>query len=366
VILPDRDEIRQLAAAHPSPGVSITLPLHRLMRPAREDAVVLSRLLDRAAADLVSAGHADRDVRTWLAPARALTQDEGFWQRQAEALQIYLSPDGMMLYELPYRFAEQLWIGPRFAVRPLVPLWSDDTNYFVLALSIESARLYAARHFRITPVRVDLPQGLASIDDGDHQDTLQRHERVLFGHGTGHDDHKVDIARYLTLLDAAVCASGATSAPLVLCAVEFVASIYRSLTHHPDVVGTAFGNFDEATPSELSAATWPVMSARLQVEQETLARRIRDAAGNGRAAVGLDAIVPAAAAGRVITLVADATEPVWGRFAPGDRRAEMHSKARRGDDDLVDLAAALTMTHGGDVVARRVDARTRAGALLRY
>lgn len=391
--LPDRDEIRQLCSARPAPGVSLSLPTHRILRGAREDAVVLENLLNRAEEELRRRGY--DDARAWLAPARALTRDEGFWLHQLGGLQIYLSPQAMRVYALPYRVPEQLWIGERFAVRPLAPMWSDDARFHVLAVSLQSARLLSASRWFVAELADGLPQGLEAIDTAhDHQEGLQLHDRgplhgfkgspldrghsghrhetggrdtMFFGQGYGHDDHKDDVARYLQLLDAKVCARvGSSGLPLAVAAVDFVGSIYRDVSHHPDIAGVAPGSIDTASPRELQERAWPLIEARIRREQRALAERIQSAAANGHALTGLGAIVQAAYDGRVHALMIDPSEPVWGRFDPAARRVELHAEPRPGDEDLADLAAALTVRNGGDLVAHRVNERDRIGALLRY
>lgn len=73
--------------------------------------------------------------------------------------------------------------------------------------------------------------------------------------------------------------------------------------------------------------------------------------------------------GRVAVLfVADGTIR-WGRFEEAERKITLADVKRAGDEDLVDLAAALTLSNGGGVYTLETDkmpGRATAAALLRY
>ncbi len=366
--LPTREDIRGLAQARPDPGITLAIPTHGILRSSREDAVQLGRLLDRAAEQLLALGHSPRRVAAWLAPARLLTHDGELWRQSPGGLLAYLSPAGALFYRVPYPVAEGLWIADRFLVRPLAPLYSDDARFHVLTVSQARTRLFAASRFSVGELGAGLPQGLSAIDDGtDHPHEKHSHEDVFFGLGYGHDDHKDDIGRFLELLDAAVVKlTAADPRPLVVAGVEFVTSLFLAKAHHPDVVGVVHGNPDTWTPRQILANAWPVVEGRLRAGFDGLAERIRSGAANGFGAIDVEEVLLAAHDGRVAALMLAPGEPLWGRFDPGARTVERHVAPGPGDDDLVDLAAALTLRNGGALVAREVDPSTKLGALFRY
>jgi hypothetical protein len=74
-------------------------------------------------------------------------------------------------------------------------------------------------------------------------------------------------------------------------------------------------------------------------------------AGTENASCDLEALVAAAYEGRVETLFVALGRQIWGVFDPTTSRVEQRKEPLFGDVDLLDLAAAHTLTHGRTVYA---------------
>ena len=70
-----------------------------------------------------------------------------------------------------------------------------------------------------------------------------------------------------------------------------------------------------------------------------------------RASGDLEQVVIASADGRVDSLLVAVGVQKWGRFDMANRRVELHDDAAPGDEDLIDLAAILTLERSGSVFA---------------
>ncbi len=66
-------------------------------------------------------------------------------------------------------------------------------------------------------------------------------------------------------------------------------------------------------------------------------------------------ILPAIHQGRVDTLFVRGAERHWGTFFPDSRLVQLHATRRPGDEDLLELAAVETASHGGTVFALESD-----------
>src|SRR5207253_140763 len=56
-----------------------------------------------------------------LRPAWELLDDAPFWQNVNEGLAVFLSPEQSHQYRLPVPFEEQVIVGNRFHIKPLLP-----------------------------------------------------------------------------------------------------------------------------------------------------------------------------------------------------------------------------------------------------
>ena len=71
------------------------------------------------------------EARKLLEPAKKLIEDYDFWQQQSDGLAMFLAPELFRHYRLPLSFEELVVVTDRFHLKPLMPLLSDDGQYFV-------------------------------------------------------------------------------------------------------------------------------------------------------------------------------------------------------------------------------------------
>ncbi len=88
----------------------------------------------------------------------------------------------------------------------------------------------------------------------------------------------------------------------------------------------------------------------LQAWQDAAAQ-YREYAATRRASNDVRKIVPAAYDGRIESLFVASDQEQWGTFDPATYTIHVHREAKFRDEDLLDLAAAQTLLHGGSVYA---------------
>lgn len=382
----NRDDLRELTQAEP-PCVSLYLPTHRAGAETQQDPIRFKNLLREAEERLDADGDGD-EAGEVLEPARALLDDHPFWQHQSDGLAVFLAPGTRRLYRLPLGFEELVVVGERFHLAPLLPLLGGDGTFYVLALSQNRVRLFAATRHRVREVDLrDIPESLADALGYDwEQRSLQFHSSaprgaggqagggrapIYHGHGTGTDDEKEEVARFLHLVDNGVRRLlRDPAAPVVVAAVDWVASLYRDLTKLANLVPEAIeGNPDAASAEELHRQALERVEPQFEQERERAAERYAEAAGTGRTGRDVREVVLAAADGRVDTLFVDPNAHCWGRFEHRARRVDVHAGRENGDEDLVDRAALEALLHGGAVYAVNAEAVPGGGelaALYRY
>jgi hypothetical protein len=287
-------------------------------------------------------------------------------------------------------FEEFVVVMDHFHIKPLLPLFTGDGQFYILALSQNEVRLLNGTRYSVS--EVDIGQVVGSLAEAippdDHQVNLQLHTSgsaggmarkkgdgsvTFHGQGGGSESAKNDLLRYFRLV-----ADGLTEflqgdqVPLVLAGVEYLLPIYKEANTYPNLIDMVIkGNPDLLSADELHKSAWDIIRPLFQAAQEEAVAHYQQLAGQAseRVADTLEKIVPAAYHGRVETLFVAAGVQQWGVFNPVTNEIELHDQIESGDEPLLDLAAVQTYLKGGivyAVVPEKVPGGTSAAAVLRY
>ena len=127
-----RAELEQLMRKEQQWCVSIYMPTHRTGTDAQQDPIRLKNLLREAETGIfLPGGVGPRAVQKMLEPASMLLQDSDFWQHQSDGLAIFLSSNGIRRYRLPLNFEELVVVIDYFHIKPLLPLFTGDGQFFI-------------------------------------------------------------------------------------------------------------------------------------------------------------------------------------------------------------------------------------------
>ncbi len=385
----DRSICAELARHTEGPSVSIYLPAHPV--PATgdrtEDGIRLKNLLAEADAQLRAQGVRATDAAEILRPAYDLLGDATFWSGAgAHGLAAFAAPGVWRFMRFSAPMPEQVVVGDRFYLRPLFEAPTAEQPFAVLAVSRNSRRLFmgSARSFD----EVDLGELAGSLADelrfDQREESLQyesyaspesvagvaRGTAAYHGHGGAKDRDKDDLARYLEDVENVVTDILMRNGepPLVLAGVEYEIAIYRAHDHYGNTIGEHIEmNADRLTEGDLRKQALdllaPVFAKPARAALDELGARL----GTGLASEDITEILPAAAGGRVKMLLFNDSVGPFGHFDPSSQSVEVLGpemprllRATRppeeppGDGsgwDLVDIAAAETCTHAGEVFA---------------
>lgn len=368
--------------------VSIYLPTHRTGAETQQDPIRLKNQLKEAEKLLSAQGVSTRDVQSFLEPASQLLQDSTFWQHQSDGLAIFLTADNIHCYQLPLNFKELVVVKNNFYIKPLLPLFTGDGQFYILALSQNTVRLLNGTRYSIG--EVDIAELAGRMDEvipsDDHQRSLQLHSSgavggkshessvTFHGQGGGSDESaKNDLLRYFHVVDDGLREFlQGDRAPLVLAGVEYLLPIYREANTYPNLVGTVIsGNPELLSEEELHKSAWEILEPLFLADQEGAVAFYRQLAGQAseRAAHTLEKIVPAAYHGQVETLFVATEVQQSGVFNPATNEIKLHDQPEPGDEYLLDMAAVQTYLKGGTVYVMepdKVPGSTDAAAVLRY
>ena len=377
------NDVAALAAARSSVAVSIYMPAHRKGRDTQQDPIRLKNLLQEAETELVNTGLRRSDAAALLEPVRAMLPDGLFWRHQSDGLAIFLSPEAGYRFRLPLAFEEEVVVTQRFHLKPLLPLFTDNGRFFVLALSQNEVRmLEGTRHTLDELVLTNVPSSLAEALRYDQfEKQLQFHtstpsrfggrSAVFHGHGAADELDKDRLLRFFQQIDRGVREMlRGEHAPLLLAAVDYLMPIYRQANSYPYLLGAGIdGNPEHVARDAMQERAWAIVEPYVaQLQQDTLAR-YRALLGTGRASYHVPETITAALHGRVEALVVPIGQHVWGAMDRATRSFTIHDPAQPYDEDLLDLAAIETLAAGGSVFALKPDEMpdgASVAAIFRY
>jgi len=359
-----RTDIETLAGQDTGLCFSLFVPTARSGARTQKAAIHLKNVL--AEAERLGAAHdgaTTKDVRELLEPARALVEDEDFWNQQREGLGLFVANGTWVKHRLPHSVPALAYVGERFCVRPLLPALSNEDRFYVLALSQGAVRLFECT--RSTEREVDLagmPTQLEDVVGYDYEEkTLQHHTSSksagarpaanFHGHGRAKDKDEEELKRFLHAVDDGLLERITDrNAPLVIAAVEHVAVLFRELTAHTNVLDSGLtGSPDTARPEELHAEALEFVLPHLESRRRAAVETVEGAVSTGKAVTQLADALGLLHEGRVSTLLVRESGPVWGREAGG--AVETHEQREDGDDDLLDLAVHRALATGAEVHA---------------
>jgi hypothetical protein len=386
--LPERSELDVLMTTQQRPWVSIFMPTHRPGADGQQDPIRLKNLVRQAEERLVAFGLRTPDAKKLLGEPHKLLSDDLFWREQQDGLALYCAPSFFRSYRLPLRFDETLVVGGRPYVRPLLPLFTTQCRFFILALSKRQVRFFSATRHAIHEVPINgIPHSLDEAMKYDEFDKPRRSRwvqpagqgrsghaeggAVFRGVGVDAEASKDNLLRYSQMIDRGLHQMlREERAPLVVAAVEYLIPIYREANTYAHLLDRGVeGNPDAFKPEALHRHGWRVVEPHFKRKEDEAVSRFMALGGTGRASQEVREIVPAAAAGRVDTLWVARGVQAWGRFDPTDESVALHQTPEPGDQELIDLAAVQTILHAGTVYPldrMKAPGQTLVAAIFRY
>ncbi|HLU32122.1 MAG TPA: hypothetical protein VK088_10195 [Acidimicrobiia bacterium] len=369
-------DLQRLIEGGEAPLTSIYLPMQRKGPETRQNPLVLKSALKQVGDELENREMRRPDIEAYLKPAATLLDDSSFWQHQEDGLALFLDREGMHSYRLPESFEELVMVGESFHLKPLLPVLSAEQEFYVLALSHNQVRLLRGTRWQVSELELeDVPTSLAeALWYRDPEPRLHSHATsrgatalTFHGHGLGEESSDEELKQFFRQVDGGV--RGLITdprAPVVLAGVGYLHPIYRSISDLEVMEKGIEGNPDEIPAGTLHEKAWDIVSSR---QQDHLAEAQEKVAGadDDYAARTVDAVVTAAAQGRIETLFVPARSQAWGRFDP--ETFEVVTGDGEGAVDLYDVAAVRTWSTGGDVFVVEQDDIPGEGeiaAVLRY
>ncbi len=377
-----KEDLQELLTPSEELRVSLYMPTHRAPVEGRQDLVRFKNLLRETEERLIRGGLRGQEATEFVAPLQKLLGDLSFWQYRGDGLALFLARDRVRSYRLPMQFEELVVVAHRFHLKPLIPLFTNNSGFYVLALSQNQIRLlqgnrYGAWEMELANIPTSLAEALR-YDDPERELQVRgkastgagKSNTTFFAHG-GLENSKDYIRRYFHQIDKGLQELlRPDRIPLLLAGVDYLLPIYREVNSYPHLLPEGIiGNPETLSPGELQTRAWNVVQPYLRKAGEEMIAQYKQQAGTGRTAGEIKEILPAAAQGRVEKLMVGSGAHLWGNFLPDRQTVELHGEPADDGEDLLDLAVFQTLLNGGRVYTIEPEAVPDGSsiiALLRY
>lgn len=339
------------------------IPTHRSgFENSKVDNLTFRNALGKARIELENWGIAPGELHNLLQPAYDLLENDSFWHHLSDGLAVFIAPERFEFFELPISFNPFVYVGQEFYLRPLLPMFTGDGRFFLLALSQNEVRFFEGSRHSITPVKIKdvVPRSLEeALIYEDHDKTIQgrtdqQHLGSVHYHGHAYhkDDKDVQLEKFFREVDDGLMQFlYDENAPLIIASVDHLVPIYRDLTNYPNVMDFhVSGNPDHESPVLLHEKAWLKMAPYFKTRQQNAYDQFTQAIAGNKGSVALENVVPAAINGRVETLFVDKDSyNIWGFYDLTRNEIALQQERQRYSTCMLNLAAVQTFLQGGKV-----------------
>jgi hypothetical protein len=376
------DDVKQLASFKEATAVSLYLPTH-LAPDARQDAVRLKNLLERAEDELEARGMRRSEAKELLAAAGKLPADMDFWKGKSQGLAIFVTPKLFRAYRLPQAFNESLIVHRRLNIKPLLPVADRGERFLLLALSQNHVRLLDVTRSRSNEVVVKgLPENKRQALNYDGADrgeqvhegmrgSLGKQAAIFHGQGGVKDTAKDDLTQFFQSVNRALDpVLRKQTVPLLLAGVDYLLPLFRQTCSYAHLLERHLaGNCDLLTSHQLHERSWEIMRPVFDRPRREALAKLCQLLGTGRASADAAEVAGAAMIGKIDMLLVDIGQEQLGTFDTNLGKAVVCDHACDDSEDLVNLAVSETLLRNGTVFAaepRELPASGPLAAIFRY
>lgn len=338
--------------------VSIFIPTTRTSN-FQKDQLYLKNALQTAKQGLEDRGMTTKETHQFLGKAYALLDDDNYWNHLSDGLALFIGPDFFEKFELPIAFNKQTLIGGKFYLRPVMPMMTGESRFFLLALSLNEVKFYEGSRYSITPVIIEdlVPEDMESVlVDIGAKESLQMHQgggnqAVFHGQNKATDKKLKNYEKYFRFIDKGLMEMlHDEKVPMVIAAVDYLVPIYKDVSAYSNIVTEHInGNPERSTPVDLHRRAMNILEDFNQNQKAKLKNNFGDYLASDKASFSITDIVKSAHDGKVENLLINQDYQSWGHYNEEKRLVVIHKEKQADSEDLIDLAARYTYEQGGNV-----------------
>lgn len=384
-----REDLRNFTEDGDGMRLSFYMPLFRTGREVRQAPILLKDLRSRAAAALEARGCGPDMIAELLSPVNRILEETDFTLLQGEGLAVLSGREFSASFLIPLTPPAMVETGKRFFLDPLLPLLFEDGRFNLLALSLNSVRLYQADRMRLSEIPLEgmatnMREALRIDEEGTYLNLTSaapssgRSSGTAISHGHGGSksdlrERKRDILDFFRQVDKGIQPRmHEPDLPLVLAGVEYLLPLFREASGNPRLLEQAVLGSPEASmmeQEELHAKGWKVYRDAKDQEKKAVLHLYQERLASPQAVSGIRNSLLAAHQGRVSHLFLRKGFRLRGIFDPSDQRVVVIDETGAEGEDLANLACIHALLGGGKVYVLEpgeIPEREDIAALCRY
>lgn len=380
-----KKEIIELHAVNQENCISIFIPTHRAGKKVlqQEDTLALKNQLKEVKNKLAKKGiHADV-VNKMTALVQQLIDDSSFWREQSDGLAIFIADGFSKTYSLPVYFKEFSYVSNSFYLKPLMPMFVGDGNFYLLMLERSNVKLYECTQHSFTEISIEdlIPETKQDRVGFDYEQknlqfrTGQAGTGQVMYHGqeaaTGKREN--EIKKYLRAINDGLAPLFRDSdMPMLIAAQRPLFDVYKEENTYPNLMQENLNvDFGDTAISDAHEMAWEMMAPVFDQKRKDKIALFLEEQGTGKTAIGIDKIIPAAINGKVDALFCENKSDIYGNFKEENNAVVVaQSEENENTISLMNVAAVKTFINGGDVYLldkeEMPNPNSRINALYRY
>jgi hypothetical protein len=380
-----KKEIAELHNVSKGNCISIFIPTHRAGKKVlqQEDALALKNQLKDVVNKLTNKGlHADV-VKKITAPVQKLIDNSSFWREQSDGLAIFIADGFFRKYSLPVYFKGFNYVSNSFYLKPLMPLFVGDGNFYLMQLERSNVKLYECTKHSFAEISIDdlIPETKQDRVGYDYeQKNLQFRtgqagsgQAIYHGQEAATGKKKNEIKKYLRAInDGLAPLFREEHKPMLIAAQDTFFNAYKEVNTYPNLMDDNLKvDFGTTTIFEIHELAWEQMASIFdQKRKEKIALFLKEQ-GTGKTAVGINKTLTAAFNGKIDTLFCENLTDIFGNYKKEkDTLIITESVENENTISLMNLAVINTFLNGGLVYLLEKEdmpnSNSKINALFRY
>lgn len=349
VDLPSPEEIGELNSVRSSACVSIYVSTTPLTHEVEQSRIRFGNHVKDAVGQLEEAGFDKRQLLLLKAQLSDLSDDETFWNHQANSLAVFATPESIRTYRMASEVKNIVEVSDRFHIKPLLRAVTFPHAANILALSENSARLIEMS--ADLPAReVDVPNMPRNAAEATGKGT----RKITAGIGDRGGSQGEHLGAYVRQINAALRpVLKSSELPLILATTKQLEALVRSVSATAPLSSVIPGNSEHLSPAELADAARPILEAHYAEEIKALHQVFETRTGQNRTTTDVSNAARLATFGGIDTLLIDIDNVLDGFIDDETGEVSLDARADAVNYDVVDEIAGRALRTGANVLAVR-------------
>lgn len=361
------------------PFISIYQTTHRDPSKNEEDALRFKNLIKEAEKQL-EVNYPDEDPKDVLNPLYDIESNTQFWNQTQEGIAVFSSKNHTVAFRFSQPIRDVAVVSETLYAIPLIRLFQTLDDYYVLALSKDSFRLFYGNRDKVSEVTFDEDQPTTKEEVLGTLETDNNVTHGSYGGGGGaqyhgHEDAKKveeeDMKRFFRYVDEFVddTYTKTSGSPLILWALPKAQGVFRKVSKNDNLMEDGVEkSTKELTEDEVRDQTWSIIEPVYEEGVNDLVERFNTAVFKEQASDVYTEVFQAALEGRVDTLLIEEARIIPG-YLNDKNEPVIFEEASKDTHDLLDTLAKLVIDQGGSIRVlskEKMPSDTGFAAIYRY